>query len=82
MSEKQVIKVALCIFQTHIDGQLAQAEVETMPDVLNSREGRKAAADLARIAFRDLHPAFETGQAIKCVDIIVVDRIAPSSANH
>jgi hypothetical protein len=77
----KTIKVALCIFQTYIGGQLAQAEVETDPSVIGSREGRKAAADLANIAFAGLSPAFVKGQPIKCVEILIVDRTAPDLAS-
>jgi hypothetical protein len=68
------IKTALCIFQANIGGKLAQAEVETDPTVLNSREGRKAAENMARIAFANLSPAWNRFQPIKCVEILIIDK--------
>lgn len=72
--EQQKQIVAIVVFQTNIDGKLAQCEVEADPIVLNSRDGRKDAENLARLAFANLHPGFEKTQKIAAVDIVVISK--------
>jgi hypothetical protein len=61
----------MVVFQTTINGQLAQCEIDCDPvKIHQSREARKDAENLARLAFANLHPAFEKTQPIKAVDVV------------
>ena len=61
----------MVVFQTTINGQLAQCEVDADPvKIHQSREARKDCENLARLAFANLHPAFDRNQKIKAIDVV------------
>jgi hypothetical protein len=63
-------KKTIVIFQTILEGKLAQCEIEADPTALHSREARFDAENLARLAFSRLSPFWNAGQKIKAVDIV------------
>jgi hypothetical protein len=63
-------RVFLLIFETTIGGQLAQTEITTIKDPMNSRQIRRDCEETARLSFAQLSPLFDRGQKIKCVECI------------
>lgn len=60
------------IFQTVLEGKLAQTEIEADPSALYSREKRFDAERQARLAFSRLSPSWDPKQRIKAVDILTI----------
>lgn len=58
------------IFQTVLEGKLAQCEIEADPKALYSRESRYNAEVQARLAFSRLSPSWDPKQRIKAVDVV------------
>jgi hypothetical protein len=73
MSKK---KVYLVIFQATINGQLAQTDISTIKDPMNSRQVRRDLEIVARKAFErlaaDIGKVFASTDKIKCSDIIAI----------
>ncbi len=69
-------KKTIVVFQTLLEGKLAQCDIEADGSALHSREARFNAETAARLAFSQLSPAWRPGQPIKAVDILTeyVDR--------
>lgn len=63
------------VFETYLEGKLAQCEVEADASAINSREERFKAETAARLAFSQLSPAWDPGQRIKAVDIIPIGEV-------
>jgi len=66
----------LVIFQATINGQLAQTDVSTVKNPMNSRQVRRDCEAAARAAFvklaADFGQKFESTDKIKCVECVEV----------
>lgn len=63
-------KKTIVVFQTLLEGKLAQCDIEADASALHSREARFTAETSARLAFSQLSPHWRPGQPIKAVDIL------------